>query len=272
MQSHNLQIIQTGLEQLGLSAKQVEIYLLLVTRKDLRIQEIAKLSAMPRSSVYENLRHLHELGLVEETIDDNFKRVRAYPVGVLRHELDEQIAALMRQVDNLNALETAIGHIGTQENPTNVRYYKGRTGARQIYWNTLKTNDTVYVYSEWGRQQYVGLKFYERFANENRSRGLQEKVLINPTPQILDMIKLHSVPQAPYTRTRVEDIRVLASSIVHIKGDTIIYNDVYAQVYLKNVEIHGFEIESQDFVETQRSIFRTLWEQAKPLSDFLDDA
>ena len=70
-------------------------------------------------------------------------------------------------------------------------------------------------------------------------------------------------------RTSVEDIRVLDRSQVSIKGDTLMYNNIYAQIYLRDVAIHGFEIESDDFVRTQRSIFETLWQTAKPVAAFL---
>ncbi|HSX16891.1 MAG TPA: helix-turn-helix domain-containing protein [Patescibacteria group bacterium] len=262
--------LQKELENLGLSSKQAELYLLLVAHTELRIQEIVELSHTPRSTVYENLRCLYQLGIAEEIVDDNFKRVRAYPIGMMRHVLDEQITTLQQRVAGLEALEKSIGLIaGNDPRSTTIRYYKGRAGARQIYWNTLKTKDTVYVYTEWGRQQYVGLKYYERFVTETRHRQLQERVLINLTPQILETIRQYNLPGTPITRTRVEDIRVIDATVVHIKGDTLMYNDVYAQVYLKNVEINGFEIEGQDFVNTQRSIFETLWNTAQPVTDFL---
>jgi len=262
--------LRQQLEGFGLSGKQAEIYLLLVLRGELRVQEIVTLSHIPRSSVYENLRQLYELGLAEEIIDDNFKKVRAYPIGVMRHNLDEKIVDLQQRIHDLAALEKAIDIAAAPgAGITHVRYYKGRTGARQLYWNTLKASYTVYVYSEWGRQKYVGLKFYENFASENRNRGLTEKVLINLNSEILETIKRHTLTGSPMTRTRIEDIRVIDAKTVRIKGDTMIYNDIYAQAYLQNVEIHGFEIESHDFVETQRSIFETLWQMAKPITDFL---
>jgi hypothetical protein len=47
------------------------------------------------------------------------------------------------------------------------------------------------------------------------------------------------------------------------------YDNIYAVIYLKNVEINGFEIESQEFVDTQRAIFETLWTDAKPVLELL---
>ena len=243
---------------------------MLMARGALRIQEITLLSGIPRSSVYESLKHLQDMGIAEEEVDDNFKRYRAYPIGVLRHGIDERITSLEQQSSDLEILERAMSQMdNASAEPTAVRYYKGQSGARQILWNALKSQNIVYVYSEWGRQEYVGLKFYERFVAETKLRRLKEKVLINMSPATLADIKRRNVPGSAASRTSVEDIRVLDRSQVSIKGDTLMYNNIYAQIYLRDVAIHGFEIESDDFVRTQRSIFETLWQTAKPVAAFL---
>lgn len=267
----DLKQLQIELEKFGLSKTQARIYLLLVTHKELRIQEIVKLAQIPRSSVYENLKRLYELGIAEEVIDDNFKRIRPYSIGAMRHGLDEKMLQLKRLNRDLDNLEKAI-KLTTPEasdSSTLVRYYKNRSGARQLYWNTLKAQSTVYVYSDWGRGRYVGMRFYENFVTESRNRNIEEKVLINPTPHALESIKQYTFPGSHISRTKIEDIRTLDTKEIPIKGDTLIYDNIYAQVYLKNVEINGFEIESSHFTQTQRSIFETLWKTAKPISEYL---
>jgi sugar-specific transcriptional regulator TrmB len=255
------------LVKLGLSETQARIYLLLVMHKELRIQEIVKLARIPRSSVYENIKGLYELGIAEEVIDENFKRIRPYSIGAMRHGLDEQMLQLKRLINDLDSLEQTL-NLELPENSqsfTTVRYYKNRSGARQLYWNTLKTKSIVYVYSDWGRGRYVGMQFYKRFVEESRNRQVKEKVLINPTPAALESIKKFTFPGSSISRTRIEDIRIISNDKVSIKGDTLIYDNVYANVFLKNIEINGFEIESLQFSEMQKSIFETLWENADPL-------
>ena len=189
----------------------------------------------------------------------------------MRHGLDEKMFHLQRLTKDLDNLEKAIKLKGENGSPnsTTVRLYKGRSGARQLYWNTLKAKSITYVYSDWGRGRYIGMRFYENFVSEYRKRGIREKVLINPTVYALESIRKYTYPGSPISRTKIEDLRALDKKKIHIKGDTLIYDNIYAQVYLKNVEISGFEIESQDFIKTQRSIFETLWNTAKPISKLL---
>ncbi len=263
--------IQRELEKIGLSKTQAKIYVLLVRHRELRIQEIVKLTHIPRSSVYENLEKLYELGIAEEIIDDTFKRIRPYSLGIITHGLDEQLLRLKKVTADLQVLEKDLAKTPAQHlsDMTILRYYRNRSGARQLFWNSLKARDIVYVYSDWSRRRYVGMKYYEKFVAETRQRGIQERVLINMNADTLKSIQLYSYPNSPISRTRVQDIRVLDSKRVPIKGDTVMYDNIYAHVYLKNITINGFEIENTHFVDTQRSIFESLWQTAIPVTEFL---
>jgi sugar-specific transcriptional regulator TrmB len=263
--------LEKELIKFGLSENQAKIYLLLVAHKELRIQEITKYAEIPRSSVYEGLKRLFELGIAEEVIGESYKMIRPYSVGAMHHGLDEEMLRVQRLKADLSALEQTIAVRPPDKAQDNsaVKYYKDRSGARQLYWNTLGAKNTVYVFSDWGRGRYVGMRFYERFVEESRNREITEKVLINPTSYALESIRQFTYPGSAISRTRLEDIRVLDESVIKIKGDTLMYDDVYATVYLKNVQINGFEIESPHFADTQRSIFETLWDMAEPITDFL---
>lgn len=138
-----------------------------------------------------------------------------------------------------------------------------------MFWNSLKTDDTVYVYSDWGRGRYVGMKFYETFVFESHRRNIKERVMINPTQPALEAIKKYNVPGSPIMRTRVQDIRAIDEDELLIKGDSLIYDNVFAQIYLKQVDIHGFEIENSQFASAQRAIFEILWEKAEPVVELL---
>ncbi|HUP26412.1 MAG TPA: helix-turn-helix domain-containing protein, partial [Candidatus Limnocylindrales bacterium] len=94
-------VIKKELEKFGLSKNQAEIYLLLVNRGELRIQEIVELSGIARSSVYESLHALFELGIAEEVIEDNFKKIRPYSIGIIKHGLDDQVSYLKKLQSDL---------------------------------------------------------------------------------------------------------------------------------------------------------------------------
>lgn len=266
--------LQKELEKFGLSKNQAHIYLLLVTYKELRIQEIVKLAKIPRSSVYESLHVLFELGIAEEVVEDTFKKIRPYSIGIIKHGLDDQVSYLKKLQTDLVDLEKNINlsSKASATNLTKIRYYKGRSGARQIFWNSLKARGTAYIYSDYGRARYVGKYFYENFVSESKKRDIKEKVIMNTHPDTWQSIKRFNYTGSPIARTKVENLRFLDQKYLDIKGDTLIYDNTYAQVYLKNVEITGFEIESMQFADTQRSLYKILWNMAQSLPPTLSRA
>ena len=263
----NLKEIKNELKGLGLSETQVLIYLTLIQYGSLRIQELANLVQIPRTTVADSLRILLKLGLVEKIVEDSFTRIRAYPLSSMKHSLSEKLKQMQTQIDKLDHLEKAISTIGLNSKPllSTIKYYKGVSGARQLFWNTLNSKETVLVYSAWGRGSYVGIDFYKSFVSESKLRKIKEKVLVNPTPHLLESVKKYG--GTSIGRTLPESIRGLDQSKVLIKGETFIYNNTFATVYLHDKEINGFEIESENFVSMQKSIFETFWNMAKPLSD-----
>jgi len=261
--------IKRRLARLGLTKNQADIYLLLLQRGNSRVTDFVNILKIPRSSVYENLKGLYELGLAEEIVENSFKRIRAYPLSLLKHRLNEDISKLKEQSADLERLEKELEEIPSDPNQTTttVRYYKGIAGARQIFWNTLKSKDVIYVYGEWGRSQYLGVEFYKNFVTESYERNFQEQVLTNSTLRVLDSIRAGI--NGPTSRTKIENVKVLPVEAVAFTGDTLIYDDIYAQVFLKDEVINGFEIQSEQFVKTQRAIFESLWKSATKLSELL---
>ncbi len=262
--------IRDTLYNYGLSKEQVEIYLRLAGARELRIQGISDATKIPRSSVYEHLKQLEEFGLVEVVIYDTYKSIRAKPVTEMRHHLEEKAARLHTLSKELPKLDKKLAlTLGViPDSQVQVRYFKDVAGARQLLWNTLHAKNTVYVYSAWGRSSFVGTKFYENFVEESKTRDICEQVLINPTPSAISSIQQHL--SSSTSRTYLQDIHCLSKSKLCIQGETFIYNNTYSQIYLKNDVISGFEIESNQFVESQRSIFDTLLGISKPIFSYLD--
>ncbi len=265
-------LIKLELMKFGLSPYQCDIYLLLIKTGDLRVQEIVAKTGIARTSVYDCLSKLFELGIIEEVIHDKYKKIRAYSIGTMRHGLEDEAIRIQRLTRDLDELEKTIKQsvaIGKRDNFSEIRVYKNRSGARQLFWNSLKTDDVVYVMSDWGRGRYVGMKFYSRFVDESRRRGIKERVIMNPTKHAIESIRRYTYPGSPTMRTPIESIGAIDPSIFEVSGDTLMYGNIYAHVYLKSVRIHGFEVESAEFAQMQRKIHESLWKMTKPITDYL---
>src|SRR5579885_1936532 len=103
--------LESKLAKFGLSGNQAAIYLHLIQNGDLRIGELASLTKQPRSSVYENLKALDSLGLIERVVGANFVRIKAYPLDSLRHSLEQRAAELEKLSVELEALDKIISSL-----------------------------------------------------------------------------------------------------------------------------------------------------------------
>lgn len=257
--------IFSELTQFGLSQQQAEIYVFVLRRGSVRINEIAQSLSIPRSSIYENLKNLTELGLIEEIKEDSHKRIQAYPISTLKHMYAEQIQKLEQMSDELTDTQAKLEALGTNpaKKSITMRYYNGVSGARQLFWNSLKTSKEVFVMSSFGRSEFVGSKFYQQFVSASRDNEIRERVLVNPSRQVRELITRDA--GTDLARTSVDQMRTIPAEKLQINGETLMYNDTYAHIYLDADEIIGFEIESREFCETQRAMFELLWNQAHPI-------
>ena len=255
--SYVSQLLGYGLNEAG-----IRVYVFLLQHGEFRISDIANMNQLPRTTVYEALKQLRKFGLIEEITFENYKKIHALPFTSIRHHIDEKTAQLKDLKLEAREIERTLQGLPNlrSQTPTKVRYYDGVSGARQIFWNSLKAKDTVYVYSSWGRSPYMGKAFYEKFVAESRNRHITERVLVENNHRIHERIS-EDLGKTDFSRSKLQNIR--ASNKLDIAGEVLIYNNIYAQVTLKQDFITGFEIENQKFVDMQRSIIEALWKKAR---------
>lgn len=267
IQKTTFQNAVAALSCFSISKPAIRIYLLLTNNPPLTVQQIASKTKIPRTTVYGLIQELANLGLVEKIADFKSHRVRAYPVSILKSQIDKKREQIDHLTSSLDFLTTALTQSLNITASTEVRYYQGVTGLEQMIWNTLQARDDVLGYSTYGRRDVVGKTFYQGFVSEFTHKKIKDRVIINPSQPTLDYIKMfinNETHQQSY-----DDIRVLPATDLYVSGDTMIYNHTYAVAYWQKGEIVGVEIENSEFVKSQRSIFELLWKTAKPINSYL---
>jgi sugar-specific transcriptional regulator TrmB len=255
--------MQTKLLDIGLSENQSKLYLCLRASGELRVHQLTQLTAIPRASAYDSLNILLSIGLVEKLTNENHSIYKARTITSMTHSITDQMKNLENIMLALPIVESEIGQLSHKSKALgpSVKLYKDKSGVRQIFWNTLNAKTTVYVLSEFSRSKYLGEDFYKNFVEVSLKRKIKEQVITNLTPEVISTINRDN--NTALARTYKENIRVLNSSELKIVGETFIYDNVHAQVFLKNDNMYGFEIESSDFVLSQRNIFINLWNKAR---------
>ena len=264
--SSEMSDIKRLLREFGLTEVATRIYLSLVSGQPQTILEIASELKIPRTSVYDNVQKLLEKGLVERIVTYKSHKISAKPIEYLQTAIDTQRVNLDKLSDNLGEIKEMLSRKVVNVPETQVRYYKGPEGIKQIMWNVLGADKQTVGYSEFGRMEVVGREFTERWAEEFRQGGLVDRAIANPTPEVKKYIR--EVVLGVKHQLSVENIRFFPQSRLYITGDTTIYNNIYAICYWKQGEVVGVEVENPEFVRTQKTMFELLWKLAKPLKNY----
>lgn len=251
------------LEAFGLNPTEAEIYLHLVSRQPKTILELARDLNLPRTSVYDNAVKLADKGLIQKVVTFKSQRLKAYPLSILQDGLDKQKAHLIELQDKLATLDASLAQTLTVPATTEVRYFYGVQGFRQMMWNTLKAKE-VFGYSQFGRVEVVGEAFTKKFSNEAAARGIHDRSITNPELIQKYVTSDSNDPEIRDARSRYQEFRCLGKDKLYVSGDISIYNNTFSATYWKQGEVVGVEIENAELVKTQRSIFELLWSIAEP--------
>jgi sugar-specific transcriptional regulator TrmB len=253
--------IKKKLKIFGLNEISAEIYLFLLNKPPQTILEISRHLSIPRTSIYDNSEKLLEKGLVQKIIQQKTQLLQAYPIEILGEIVEDERKQLDTKETMYAELKELTASMVINPAKTQVRYYQGVSGFRQLMWNTLKAEDGIVGYSIFGRADIVGKAFYDKYVKEFRQRKLSDKVILNPRKESLSYIDTY----VNQNKSQLEKsgLRLLPEEKLYISGDTSIYNNTFAVCWWKQGEIVGVEIENAELVRMQKSIFYLLWDIAE---------
>jgi sugar-specific transcriptional regulator TrmB len=256
--------IKQNLKLLGLNESEIRVYSQLISKELSSMTQLSKSTGIPRTNIYRICEELVKKNLARWTVDQRGKKIEIVNIRTLDriiHKKELELEKTKSAVGNLQSLFKA-----TSKNLplTELRYYKGKEGMKQLIWNTLQAKNEIMGYSVYNRREIIGSKFDEKYVVEFRKRKLADNVIANtPTlPAIKKALKgVHQ--QTP------KNVKIIEDKDFYISGDTYIYNNIYAVNFWNEDEIIGVEIENPEIVKVQKSIFNSLWKIATPLKDIL---
>lgn len=245
----------------GLNPVETKVYLFLLNKPPQTIVTLARSLALPRTSVYDGSEKLIARGLLAKVIGYKSQKLRALPIDILQTVIDEKKLSIEHLEKGFLFLkENLTGSLALNFN-TEIKYYHGKQGLRQMMWNTLSAKGDIIRYPEFGRIEIVGEKFFHSWGEQIIEHQITERAIINPKAETIN----HYLKTDEYEkRSKYQLTHVLPENTLYVSGDTTMYNDTFALCFWKQGEIVGVEIENAELVKMQKSIFETLWKISKP--------
>jgi DNA-binding MarR family transcriptional regulator len=259
---NNLEIKKT-LSELGLSTEEVLIIDYLAEHLDVSVTEIGRKTAISRSSIYRCLDKLEAQGWIQYVLTTQGKNVRLADLSSLRWIFEEQKQTLRERENNFNELILkAENTLKKKALPLQVRYYEGRGGLRQTYWNMQNSKGLVRVFTSLVRRKLVGDKWLEYHLIE--FSRLKIPVRIIGDAEYAKYAYEEYGNREKYYGSASDlvfqfDERIYNRPDFKIKGEIIVYNDIVATHSTEGNKIVGSEVKSDHLSTSLKSVFDEIW-------------
>lgn len=240
------------LESLGLTLEEVKVTSTLIENGNLTILEIARISGLNRTNVYRIVESLLKRGVVGQLVEQNTTIIKAPALNQIEDlvKIEEQkinsIKTYFPEVANLISQSKSLSQPGTE-----VLFYRGIEGIKQMVWNTLQAKDEVIGYTYSDLAEILGKDFMTKWKLEFSKRKLKFRDILNED-YLSNFKDLEFNPENFKTR-------IISKTKLLINYQTDIYNNTVAYYNWHKGEIFGVEIHNNEISHMQRQLFEIIW-------------
>lgn len=251
------QLISEFIQELGFSEEAGALYASLAIKGPLTILETSRASGIERTAIYRIVDDLTARGLIEEVLGHKVKRLQAVSPQRIKDLLDKERQRVEKLEREYTGFEKLIQSLPPNHS-TQVRYFRGVAGIKQILWNESKAKSEVVGYTYRNLVEVVGKVFFEDYARE------LEKNKVKMRDLRADAF-MESAKSEGFVKRHIEDSgwRYLPDATMKLTHNLDVYDDVVVMYYWDDNDVWGVEIQNARMAEMQRSIFETLWRIAK---------
>ncbi len=178
--------IEKLLADIGLSDKEIEVYLSLLTLGNARVSEITQEAGVNRTSGYDILSALVEKRIVsvsgkkprqEYTAEDPMSLV-----GYLGKTINDKQELLIRAKGMVGELQM----IHNKENRPRVTFYEGTDGLKNVYENTLTSTETIRGFANVD-QMHKGLPgYFPEYYRRRAEAGINIRAILSGNQEGLE--------------------------------------------------------------------------------------
>lgn len=256
--------IESYFTKLGMEPEVAHLYLALNQYGPQTISELSRRSGIERTRIYRLLDDLSESHLIKTKTEYKRSVLSAAPVSNLRITLIKKEDELRELRTELQEVQDALEQQQKAHNATQVHFYKGPEGLKQMLWNQTRTTSERLLILHENMQGRTNRTFFEHWVRACNERGINHRGIVSDN-FVQTQKKWYS--RKDNERLSRWEARHVADSVFPIKHSTIIYDNIVVYYQWRDGDISGIEIVNQEIADAQRAFFAMLWEKAEPLSN-----
>lgn len=241
-------IIDT-LTDIGLTEKEAKVYLANLELGQSVISQIAKRAKINRVTVYDIVERLIHKGFINFVTKHKAKYFSPTKPDLIFQNTKRKVDTFQKSLPILKRLHGETLH-------PRVRYFEGIDGIKLVYEDTLlsKTDILNFSNSEEIRQ------FWPTYDNDYVEKRAKKKIFLRGVSPLDEAgLQVQSENKKYY-----RDIRLIPHKKYNFSNEINIYDDKVSIISF-NEGLIGMIIESKEIADTQRTIFKMVWNFAKTL-------
>lgn len=261
MDLHNTVLLLQTLREVGLTARESNIYAQMLKFGANPASTIARIAQINRTTCYTILGNLIQKGFVQKTIKQNvtfFSPIK--PKLILQKltnkktELDIKIASIIQTIDNFGKIKEDIN-----DKPT-VVFFENASSIQNVMEDTLSSSETIRAYASLNELEDIIPNYFPSYYKRRSEKGIFVKS-IYPSNEFSYRHKLRD--NLEYRQSR------LIPPEFDFDLDIMIYDNKVAIIALK--EKFGLLIKSHEMASSQKKIFDLIWEGTKKYDTLMTD-
>jgi len=239
---------------------EAELFSQLFVGGQMSASQLAKQANISRTSVYDLLKHLIEVGLVSETLKGGAKVFVSVVPEKIQLLIEEKQKEILAASEELASLKQARQNQDKFSRPR-LQLFDSKKELQQMMKDMLLYRDiTVMAYWPIKKMlELLGSDFIKEFHQKRLEQNISLKV-IWPKAQIPDLKKY---PFLLANEDLKREVRIAPMGIDFSLGYSIYGNTV--RFTSSSQENFGFLVESAELAEMMKSQFEIIWKQAKIL-------
>jgi len=237
------------LQKYGFSDKQAKIYLTLLKIGPSTVNQIAESADLVRTTTYDVLKSLKEIGVVGSTTKNNVQYFEASPPDKLISMLDERKKEISSILPGLKKLYKEVPDLPRSE------VYDGKDGVKAVFQIILENHKPLCALSNNTSMLNLVPYFSRYFISERANRKIPIRIISEPSKTTDDVLRSKDKMQLRETR--------LMQELKDMAVNEYISEDIVAILGSRADEPFGIVIHSKDFAKEQKILFEKLWKIAE---------
>ena len=248
--------IKNILEQIGLSSKEIEIYLALLELGRNNVSNITKNTSINRTTGYVLLNNLVRMGIVHIL---GKKPKLEYIIESTDHLVDYLERKIKEDNNTLASLKKILPEVKSMHYSSSkpiVKYYEGIKGLRQVYEDTLTAKTEIVSMASYQEMHETLPDYFPNYYKRRAKKNIKIKGFVPDTIMARKRRKLNEDENRELALLPYEKEYLFTPEI------DIYDNKVMIASWKEKL---GIIIESQEISDALRVMFKLAWEEARRL-------